>query len=647
MATVSDPARSWEEENEEMKARQAAEIARLKRDNPAAGEGLSVEGIAPAGEAKINVPVEGDRDKAKEAIVGGTAGKAFTGPKKKGEGEASDSGAWTNLEDYLKSNVAATEAMKGKFEDKLTGEAEATAAGISGLSGSFDEGKIQSLESVGGGFDYNKDIDAQIADKYKEGITTGQTSEDLGKWLEAGYGGPTSLADIEGYQDVVGNIGSLEGKLGQAGTEAGRLNLIKEEELESRPGLSYGETSLNQALMGRAGLAGVDALIDQYGEGATTQRLSAEDEAAIAAGGKAASDIGALKSGARTAGTEALDLDIGAIDQRYTEATEAEELKAKEDASQLSGNTVGSGDTGKRLDIEGLESTWGVDPSEFYGEGKGITKSSTASTEEAANIAALEELLGGSVWGQENLAGMEDIGAYTADPSGYGRQYGTGAGTESMTRQQVVLGLLAEYKKQMEDIDRLQKRIGKKVTYERPVAYGLFGAKEVDYRDNPMYSKAIQMANYGRAKYNNLVKEALALANQNALSTEPGKTADIGYELAKYIGNFDPTGIELGGTKADEGFLSKHQAGRPQGFVDNLFKFGQNVMQMGDSGFLGSFGKYKFADPGQADKWKALKNMFNKHGGYDKSNYLMNQDVLEKMMANDYNRGIYTGAETY
>lgn len=245
---------------------------------------------------------------------------------------------------------------------------------------------------------------------------------EFAKLRDASYRGPSSLADTPDlYNQVQGNAGAAVGKANASKSEGGRFALL--DNYFGKPTYSQGQKSLDnllvqndpksqqafdqmranaQALQGNVNQAGVD--LGNYGAGA---RATTEGTRQAARGA-----IGIDDSGAAT-GTGALGAQNQAIQEQYQSRLSKQQAdKAALEQAFQSGDYRGlSPELRQMLGLDGVQSLYGANPSDYLSSVSGLTQQQTATPEQAARLRVLNQLggLDSSGWEEGN------VGAYDTE----------------------------------------------------------------------------------------------------------------------------------------------------------------------------------------------------------------------------------------
>ena len=144
----------------------------------------------------------------------GTTGQASSKP--------TQSGSWTNLQNYLMANAGQGERMAGQVAGGIEKQAREQKQALGGLEQEYQR------QSVKPSYDLSQ------AQQFKQALG-GQ------------YTGPKSLSDIEGYSGVVSGMKGVGEKAALGKTEAGRTQLLSE--AYARPQYGAGQKRLDQLLV--------------------------------------------------------------------------------------------------------------------------------------------------------------------------------------------------------------------------------------------------------------------------------------------------------------------------------------------------------------------------------------------------------------
>lgn len=160
------------------------------------------------------------------------ANQSATAPKPQ-----KNSGAWTNLNQYLGAN----KEQAGAMADKVTGDLDSSAMDADtkiGLAKGAAPGQVQALNSQGLQDDYLSKAN-ELNDDQKNAYNNFKST--------GGYSGPQSIYDVAGYNDAEITTSKASQKLQQAQSEGGRQELLKD--AYKRPTYSQGQSSLDQLLV--------------------------------------------------------------------------------------------------------------------------------------------------------------------------------------------------------------------------------------------------------------------------------------------------------------------------------------------------------------------------------------------------------------
>lgn len=176
--------------------------------------------------------------RAASGMPGGAAGALPAGGQPSPTSGAS--GNFTNLQRYLEENRSQAGDLANKVAGQVTAageEAKTAAEGLAAKGKEAIEGaRVPTNMAV---LDEAAANPAGIvADEAKKTAFAGQR--------DAAYQGPTSLEDVEGFQDAQDKVRKAQERVGLTDTEAGRTTLLQE---MGGPGYGRGKATLNQLLL--------------------------------------------------------------------------------------------------------------------------------------------------------------------------------------------------------------------------------------------------------------------------------------------------------------------------------------------------------------------------------------------------------------
>ena len=183
------------------------------------------------------MPTEDEEKKKQEGQAGGvnvsgTSTSFSTGvPGQESSKPQKGSGdKFANIQSYLDANKDQGDQMGQNIQSGIESEAQTAKAGIEGLNAAAPK------------------VEAYDPSEAYNNVTT-LSSQDKQKYNEAkaGYKGPQTVDQVQGFQDTQKNVSTAASKVQNAGTEQGQRQLLKD--TYQRPSYSAGENALDQTIV--------------------------------------------------------------------------------------------------------------------------------------------------------------------------------------------------------------------------------------------------------------------------------------------------------------------------------------------------------------------------------------------------------------
>lgn len=195
------------------------------------------------------------------------------------------SGNYTNLQRYLDENKSQAGDLAGKVAGTVTAAGEEAKTAAEGLAAAgksqVEAARVQPSGIVNEAATNPTGVDADAAKKAA-----------FQKERDASYTGPSSLEDVQGFQDAQDKVKKAQERIGLTETEPGRTTLLKE---MGGPGYGQGKADLNQLLLsGDPNAAGIlSSAVQPYKN--LQDFLGAQNDETRTAATKAADEAAATK----------------------------------------------------------------------------------------------------------------------------------------------------------------------------------------------------------------------------------------------------------------------------------------------------------------------------------------------------------------
>lgn len=201
----------------------------------------------------INQPDDEELKKQQEAqsgtptnISGQSAVLSTEAPSKMGG--AKDSGSFTNLNQYLEANKENAGQMGTKIASDITGQGQATRAGIQDTSTEFNQLADQGTLA---GLDKAPEEARNIVQQARTGAKSAQIDQNqmsrFGEIANAQYKGPQDLTGTTKYANTAQQYEKAQQAAKNASSDEGRFNLLKD--AYARPTYSQGQQNLDNLLL--------------------------------------------------------------------------------------------------------------------------------------------------------------------------------------------------------------------------------------------------------------------------------------------------------------------------------------------------------------------------------------------------------------
>lgn len=334
-------------------------------------------------------------------VSGGSSG----GGAAPAAGQPTNSGSYTNLQQYLNANADSGfgSQVAGKVQNDLTSADQFQQGASDTFKGKVDQGTTTE----------NKDLLNQAVSAPTSVAGDSQKTADFTKMRDAQYGGPQSFAsDTSTYQPIKTQIDNATAAAGMSDTDSGRETILNQYygsgsgNQAPRYDYSQGQKSLDNFLMqgdpnaqsafaqDRTNAADLNNrfgqlsnTLDQYATQGqnTTKQTQADTRNALGIDDKGAYNnsgaIGNLNS---------------AVQNQYNQATtnQAAQFKQEQDALKNGNYDSLSPQQQSQLGLNANQVTYGIDPSKYLSENSNLTPGSVATAGQQADMAALTQLAG-------------------------------------------------------------------------------------------------------------------------------------------------------------------------------------------------------------------------------------------------------------
>lgn len=320
-------------------------------------------------------------------------------PAAGGVGKGTSSGAFTNLQSYLKAN--SDQSPSTAISQKIGAQGQKATNQLSDYNNQFS-GAV-----AGGSADVNKGLVDQAIAKPTDFVSNPDNIQAFQKQLNNSYAGPNSLTDLNGYNRS--GQSAVSDELRQTKSEPGQFALLQR--LVGRPQYSKGEQNLDQLLMKNSPQTKQDFsnLQSQYG-GLGNQYDQAEKTSAGQAAARAA-DATAGNQYAHQQVQGGIDSTVNPIQQRLAdyEKQRNEQYASNIAALKSNGQSGAIPEAFKNAGFDPSALTYGVDPASYtyIHQGQQANLSQAANADEYAKLNALSQLGGQQ---QSYIASPDQVG---------------------------------------------------------------------------------------------------------------------------------------------------------------------------------------------------------------------------------------------
>lgn len=299
-------------------------------------------------------------------------------------GKQTNSGAWTNLQNYLDANSDQGAKMGADVAASLDKEAQGASDSLKANQSEFSD----KMNSSGASLSQDQDfIDNSLKNASK------MSDSDVARFnkdLNGQYEGPKDLSETSGWATTTANTDKAAQNLALTGSEAGRKTLLQNQ--YARPNYGWGLQNLDQLLLeGNSSAQKSLSNVNQKWAGINDQLNQAVSQAGQQAQQRTG-DTQATNQYAKQALDTATSNFTHGIDQKVKDTNTQRHNTYNTDVSALETGIL-SPEQAQALGLSG-QYTYGVDPSKFLSENPQVNKTQAASADDYANYMALSKLAG-------------------------------------------------------------------------------------------------------------------------------------------------------------------------------------------------------------------------------------------------------------
>lgn len=308
----------------------------------------------------------------------------------------SSSGSFTNLKSYLNANNNG-QNLTGQINNNLSQQGQQLQTNVNNASHQFNQqaqSVVNPISTAYGNFSQNGGSTGDASAITKYAGASNDNSNSIKNLENSSYTGPKSFNDLSGSNNgnsIQGNINNYSGLANSAGTEAGRFSLLQN--MFGGQGYTQGQQTLDNAFIDPHQLNGarstanqVQNSYNQAANNASNQAQNYQNKISDYANGT----VNALNNAVSGANPNSA---ISNINNSYQTALNTQNGNFNQYTKNLQSGKI-SQDEAKALGLTSGLNIYNVDPSSYLTKNADLTTNNTATTQDYAQIAALNELLG-------------------------------------------------------------------------------------------------------------------------------------------------------------------------------------------------------------------------------------------------------------